>query len=84
MRSIAIAATEQLAVCVDDHFDQTWCRPVFIKKASEDCLEVFADLDLTELSCAVLSNLVGIADGGVVEIHWFLLSAPNHTKNIAA
>jgi len=40
---VAIAATENVAVWRDDHFDHSRRSPVFIKQASENSLEVIAD-----------------------------------------
>ena len=65
-RRLAVAATEQVTVRRDDHFDQPGRGPVFTEQASEDRLKVIADLDGTELTGAVLPNLAGITDGGVV------------------
>ncbi len=77
---ITIAAAEKLTVRIDYHFDQAWCGPVFIEKASEDRLEMFADFDGHDLTDAILPDLVGFTDGKVVGSHWFLLSAPSQTK----
>ena len=65
-RSLAIAATEHVAVRRDDHLDEPGSGPVFIEQASEDRLEVIADVDHAKLSSAVLANLVWFADEIVV------------------
>src|SRR5258708_2915162 len=79
-RSLAFTATEQVAVRRDDHLDQPGRGPGFTEQATEDRLEVVADLDRPELLGAVLPNLVGITDGEVVghlilpTASWFMSS----------
>jgi len=64
-RCVAIAATENVAVRGNDHFDQSGRGPVFSEQASKDRLKVLADLYGTELMGAILPNLFGFTDGGV-------------------
>ena len=66
---VAIATTENVAVWRDDHFDKSGRGPVFTEQASENSLEVIADLQDPELAGAVLPNLIGFTDGGVVGGH---------------
>lgn len=68
-RRIAIATTENVAVWRDDHFDQSRRGPVFTEQATKDRLEMIADPHGPELPGAVLANLVGFTDRGVVGGH---------------
>ena len=61
-RRVSIAATENVAVWRDDHFDKSERGPVFTEQASEDRLKVIANLHDPELFYAVLPNLVGFTD----------------------
>ena len=65
-RRVAVASTEDVTVWRDDHFDKSGRGPVFTEQASENSLEVIADLQDPELAGAVLPNLIGFTDGGVV------------------
>lgn len=62
----AIASTEHVTIRRDDHLDQPGRSLVFSKQASEDRLELIADLHSPELAGAVLPNLVGFTDRNVV------------------
>src|SRR5271166_1042163 len=53
-RRLTLAATEQMAVRRDDHFDQPGSGPVLSKQAAKDRLVVIADLDGPQLPGAVL------------------------------
>lgn len=63
---LAFASTEQVAVRRDDRLDQPRRGPILVEKAAEDRLEMVADLHLAQLPGAVLADLVGFTDGGVV------------------
>ena len=65
----AVAPTEQVAVRRDDDIGQSRRGPVFTKQASKDRLEVIADLHNLELAGAVLPNLFGFTDWGVIGGH---------------
>ena len=65
----AIEPTDQVTVGSDNHFDQSWRSPILSQQASKDRLELIADLHSPELVGAVLPNLVGFTDGGVVGGH---------------
>jgi len=68
-RWLTVAPPENVAVWRDDHFDQPGCGPVFSEQASEDRLEMIADLHGPELAGAVLPNVVGFTDGSMVGGH---------------
>ena len=53
---------EHKAVGRYEHLDQPGRGPVFTQQASEDRLEMIADLDGPKFAGAVLANLVGFTD----------------------
>src|SRR6185436_8923547 len=69
-RRLALAATEKVAVWRDYHFDESGFGPWLPKPASENCLEMLANLDASQLADGVLANLIGFTDGSVVDHGW--------------
>src|SRR5262249_32055570 len=63
---LTFGATEHVTIRRDDHLDQPGRGPVFTQQASQDRLEVGADLDGPEFTGAVLANLVRFTDRDVV------------------
>ena len=75
-RRLTIAAAKNVAVWCDYHFDQSGRSPVFTEQASENSLEVIADLHDPEPAGAVLPYPIGFTDGDVVGSHF----APSQAK----